>query len=156
MSCKTFQPRTPRSWKLIWPPYTKSKHTSGGPNSSLSEFCLFNINFGNGSSSESSRTKSVNLCSGLERKSKNIDFQSTILAKMLCNVCQGIIVALLITKSLCSTSQDSIAILLQIRESLFVLNINILITELRKLHLMDLQWSVQTVHISYNAVQILY
>ncbi len=38
-----------------------------------------------------------------------------------------------------STSQDSIAISLQIRESLFVLNINILITELWKLHLMDLQ-----------------
>ena len=50
--------------------YKKDEYTSVGPDSSLSEFCLFNINLGRGSSSESSRTNSVNLCSGLKRKTR--------------------------------------------------------------------------------------
>lgn len=54
------------SWEMAECP--NGKLTSGGPDSSLSEFCLFNINFGKGSSSESSRTRSENLCSGLKRK----------------------------------------------------------------------------------------
>ena len=57
-----------RQWQSATFSYIAYKWlTSGGVGSSNEEFCLFNINFGKGSSSESSRTSSENRISGLNK-----------------------------------------------------------------------------------------